>query len=94
MKVLPVTPCSMRGTTLLEVVIALVLLGLVTGIGVLNLRTRDQGEPTGLALGHCRVQAVRTGRPQPLVMDTLSLLCLPDGGVAGAGPDQLVGRVR
>lgn len=89
-----VNPYPRRGATLLELVIALALLGVVAGIGLLSFSAWDRPKSNGLGLRHCRMQAVRAGRPQPVVMDTLELLCLPDGAVAGAGPDQLVGRVR
>jgi prepilin-type N-terminal cleavage/methylation domain-containing protein len=80
-----------RGTTLVELVIVLAILGLVTGMTGLAIRSLqpDQESATLQAISRARSQALEQGRPVRLVVDTIGvaipqvLLFLPDGRVLG-----------
>ncbi len=80
-----------RGTTLVELVVALAILGLMagmTGFAIHSLAPREES-PTRRAIVRARAEALEKGRPIRLVIDTAgsaaprALLFLPDGRVLG-----------
>ena len=82
----------MRGVTLIELVVALALLGLIVGVSGLSLASLQpaQRSPAIRAMERARSQAIRTG--SPVRVD--SRLFLPDGRAIGAGVDPLTGSVH
>ena len=92
------------GYTMVEVIVALALLGLIlglSGVAVASLR-----EPTGAAITRrliaARDSALRTGKPVtvtvtvPVTIEyhalrTTHILFLPDGSALGAGVERLTG---
>jgi prepilin-type N-terminal cleavage/methylation domain-containing protein len=87
----------MRGTTLLELLVVMVVLGVcfgVAGAAFGSLRA-PRGAARGLAAREARVRAIRTGRPVRLPGETLgarpAALFLPDGRAIGPGFGPLTG---
>ena len=89
------------GYTLVEVIVALVLLGLILGVsGVAVASLRAPRESQWLrALYEARSQAIRNGKPVRAVLDhsppmsfrVPAPLFLPDGSALGAGVERLTG---
>jgi prepilin-type N-terminal cleavage/methylation domain-containing protein len=86
-----------RGATLVELMVALVILGLLAGISGLALASlRPTPETAAVGrLAHARAAAIRTGLPV-VVADTVGdtthrMLFLPDGRAIGTGVDPLTG---
>lgn len=85
------TPGSPRGTTLLELTVVLVLLGLIAGLAGGTLRTTRSPRRTDSLLLEARRRAVRTGTPVKLHHGNGWILLLPDGQARGQGVDPLTG---
>lgn len=74
-----------RGFTLVEMVVAVVLLGLLTGVAGLALRSLDAG-PDARVIGElqaARATAIHTGQPQVWTRDGSAVRFLPDGSASG-----------
>jgi Tfp pilus assembly protein FimT len=86
----------MRGATLAELVVTILVLGLLAGLSaaaVGSLRTPPI-EPWKAAAIQARDSAIRTGRPVVLMGDSgRRALLLPDGRAIGHGFDLLTGEV-
>ncbi|MGH7537058.1 MAG: prepilin-type N-terminal cleavage/methylation domain-containing protein [Gemmatimonadales bacterium] len=95
---------SPRAFTLVEVVVALALLGLLFGVSGLALASLREtpSAAIGRQLADARAEAIRTGRPAGVTVTipdtakynaprTTHLLFLPDGRAVGAGIDPLTG---
>ncbi len=86
----------MRGVTVIEVVVTVLVLGLLTGLAaaaVGSLR-RPPVEPWRSAVMRARDSAIRTGRRVVLSGDSgYRALLLPDGRAIGPGLDPLTGEV-
>jgi len=82
------------GTTLIELLVVLVILGVIAAIVALNPRAAQPPANYRTAVNRCRSGAVRSAAAMQLHLDTLDLLCLPDGQVVGAGARQLTGGGR
>ncbi|HEU4648244.1 MAG TPA: prepilin-type N-terminal cleavage/methylation domain-containing protein [Gemmatimonadales bacterium] len=86
-----------RGTTLVELLVVLVLLGVVFGMSAL---ARGRSPRAGLTSEADRVQAgrakaIRTGLPVQVLTDSGQvILVLPDGRAIGHGVDPLSGALR
>jgi len=95
---------SRRGFTLIEVVVALALLGLffgMSGLALASLRVPSSAANTR-KLSDARAQAIRIGRPVLVAVThpddgenhaprSTHLLFLPDGRAVGEGVDALTG---
>ncbi len=81
-----------RGTTLVEIVVSLAVLAIICGVATLAIASlkRKDGPSVNQMIQQAKMDAVRTGRPVPLFIDTLgaphpvSMLALPDGRVVGS----------
>jgi prepilin-type N-terminal cleavage/methylation domain-containing protein len=74
-----------KGLTVVELLVALTLLGLLAGIGTLSFSALRAGEdPQDESLRRERRQAIQAGRDINLRRDTLLLRFLPDGRVLEA----------
>ena len=80
-----------RGVTLVELLVALALLGLVLGVSGLALASlREPPEAVDIgAMRHARAQAIETGAPRL----AHGVLFLPDGRAVGARVDPLTGAI-
>lgn len=103
-------PAAFRpaGTTLVELMVVLALLGLIVGLSGLTLASlRPATEAEAVRdLRHARAEAIRTGRPVHVLgipgdsvashtpHPTPSLTFLPEGRALGPGVDPLTGRPR
>ena len=78
------------GVTLIELLVALAVLGLILGVSGLALGTLRAPRENELALElrQARSEAIRTGAPRT----THHVRFLPDGRAIGPGMDQLIGR--
>jgi len=78
------------GATLVELLVALAIIGLVLGVSGLALGTLKAPRETDLALAlrRARAEAIRTGAART----THDVRFLPDGRAIGSGIDQLTGR--
>jgi len=84
-----------RGVTLIELLVVLVLLGIVTGVVGLTVRSAasfpsEKGIDVGqVVAAHVRDSAVRLGRPVTIVIERdsqpLAVRALPDGRVLDDG---------
>lgn len=82
-----------RGTSLLELMIVLLILGLVAGIAGGTI-TSNRAGVTGSddsVLADARLRAAREGQPLRILYHGRWLLFLPDGQARGAGLDPLTG---
>lgn len=84
----------MRGVTLVEMLVVLLLLGIVTGISAValgHLRVPDQGKRARL-LEQGRTRAIHSGQAVMIMTDSGEVVrFLPDGRAIGAGMDGLTG---
>lgn len=81
------------GVTLVELLVVLVLLGVLTSVAalsVVSLRPTPQAARLD-SLRSARAQAIRTGVPVMLTLDSVSVRFLPDGRVIGGPLDPLTG---
>lgn len=95
----------MRGTTLVELLVVLAVLGTALGVAGLGVRALDPPPDAAalVALRDAREQAIRTGRPVTAQVAGTALRFAPDGRALG-GPivldsltlvvDPLTGSVR
>ncbi len=86
----------MRGATLVELTVTLLVLGLLSGLGAVAVGTlrRDRADPWHEAVSRARAAAVHTGRPVAVTGDSgRRALLLPDGRAIGPGLDPLTGEV-
>jgi len=86
----------MRGVTLVELLVVVVILGLITGVSGLAFTSLRVPRESALvrAARVARAEAIRTGRPVGLRLDSLRrpvILFLPDGRALGRGVDPLTG---
>lgn len=80
----------MRGVTLVELLVALTILGLVlgvTGLALGSLKNPRESEQI-LALRRARAEAIRTGSARTMH----HVRFLPDGRAIGPGVDPMTGR--
>lgn len=85
----------MRGVTLIEMMVALVILGALTGVAAATLGSLRAPTMQGWKSDvlHARDSAIRNGRPVRLRTDGgYRALLLPDGRVIGGGFDALTGE--
>lgn len=79
----------MRGFTLMELLVALALLGIILGVSTMSLMsvksTREMDERQ-----RARADAIRSGAPRA----AHGVLFLPDGRAIGPGVDPLTGAAR
>lgn len=84
----------MRGATLVELMVVLLLLGLVTGVTTVaigSLKSRTAPEPAK-ALSQARAAAIRSGKAVTVKHDSGAVIrFLPDGRAIGRGVDPLTG---
>jgi prepilin-type N-terminal cleavage/methylation domain-containing protein len=82
----------MRGVTLVELIAALALFGLILGLSGLSLASLQPAQKSAAirVLQRAHSQAIRTGRS----VRVDSVLFLPDGRAIGAGVDPLTGSVH
>lgn len=82
----------MRGVTLLELMVALALLGLILGVTSLSLASLEPARPSDAirARESAHTEAIRTGSP----VHSDSVLFLPDGRAIGTNVDPLTGAVH
>ncbi|HEV8197332.1 MAG TPA: prepilin-type N-terminal cleavage/methylation domain-containing protein [Gemmatimonadales bacterium] len=85
-----------RGTTLVELMVALLILGLMAGIGVFAVQSlsRPASDDVAAIMNEAGRRAIRDGTPVRLLLDSLTpqagprlLLFLPDGRVLGRTAD-------
>ena len=87
----------MRGVTLVELLVVIVIFGLITGVsGLAFASLRVPRESALVATARvARAEAIRTGRPVALRLESLRrrpvILFLPDGRAFGPGVDPLTG---
>ena len=83
----------MKGTTLVELLVVLVLLGLLTGFATLSVvALKPTAEATRLdSLRAARAQSIRSGSPVVIQVDSTRVRFLPDGQVLGGSVDQFTG---
>ena len=87
----------MRGVTLVELLVVIVILGLITGVSGLAFASLRAPRESALARTArvARAEAIRTGRPVAFRLDSLHrrpfVLFLPDGRAVGPGVDPLTG---
>lgn len=82
----------MRGVTLLELIVALALLGLILGVSGLSLAALQPARRSDAirARERAHADAIRTGSP----VRGDSVLFLPDGRAIGTNVDPLTGSVH
>jgi prepilin-type N-terminal cleavage/methylation domain-containing protein len=75
----------MKGVTLVELIVALGLLGLILGISGLALGSLRTRPASGVIqqLEAARAEALRTGRPVVVRLDTVAVRFAPDGSSSG-----------
>jgi prepilin-type N-terminal cleavage/methylation domain-containing protein len=86
----------MRGTTLVELMVVLLILGLIGGLTSLalgTLKSRAVSE-RARALGQARAAAIRSGKAVSVPDDSGEVIrFLPDGRAIGRGVDPLTGEL-
>jgi prepilin-type N-terminal cleavage/methylation domain-containing protein len=84
----------MRGVTLIELMVVLVILGVVTSVGTLavaSLRPSPESKRVE-GLSRARAAAARSGHAVTIIVDSGAMVrFLPDGRTVGAGMDPLTG---
>jgi prepilin-type N-terminal cleavage/methylation domain-containing protein len=83
-----------RGATLIELMVALLLMSLLTGLAAATLGTR-RPTPRSLherAFDRARLNAARSGRAVQASAGGAHALFLPDGRAVGVGLDYLTGE--
>ena len=93
-------PSTCSGTTLIELIVALAVLGIVLGVSTAALSAihRDVPPPRAAAIAAARTRALRQGSTVQLDLPdssghgVTSLLFLPDGRIVGVGFDPLTGE--
>ena len=86
-----------RGFTMLEVMVSLVLVSIATAVAALAMREDSIPEDRSTALREARLQAVETGVPVVVRIDTVvpsPILFLPDGRAIGLEVSPLTGRLH
>ena len=86
----------MRGVTLIEMMVVLVILGAMTGVAAATLGSLRPPTMQGWKSDVLRARdsAIRSGRPVVLHTDSgYRALLLPDGRAVGGGLDHLTGEV-
>jgi prepilin-type N-terminal cleavage/methylation domain-containing protein len=75
----------MKGVTLVELIVALALVGLILGISGLALGSLRPPSASGVIprLDAGRAEALRTGRPVVVHVDTIAVRFAPDGSSSG-----------
>ena len=87
----------MRGVTLVELLVVIVILALVTGVSGLAFASLRVPRASALVRTArvARAEAIRAGRPVSLRLDSLRrrpvILFLPDGRAVGRAADPLTG---
>jgi Tfp pilus assembly protein FimT len=86
---------SRQGTTLLELLVVLLLMGLVAAMSAFGLGAAfdSPADPRAGLLARARDSALRTGQAVSVAPDSAGgvVLFLPDGRAIGAGVDPLTG---
>ena len=85
----------MRGATLVELMLVLLILGLLTGVSALAIGRlqRPAASERARMLGQARAAAIRLGRPVSVSGASGSVRFYPDGRAIGSGIDPLTGEV-
>jgi prepilin-type N-terminal cleavage/methylation domain-containing protein len=86
----------MRGTTLVELMVVLLILGLVTGVTSLAIGTlqRTVASERARTLGQARAAAIRLGRPVSVPGPSGAVVRFyPDGRAIGSGIDRFTGEL-
>lgn len=85
-----------RGVTLPELLVVLVMLALISGMGVISVvALRPPPEAGRLdSLRSARAEAIRSGKPVVIQLDSVPVRFLPDGRVLGGPVDPLTGEFR
>lgn len=94
---------SRRGVTLLELVVALAIVGILLGVSAVGFRGvgTDAARPADRMLAAARDSALRTGTRVHLTLpgadslgDSIAITLLPDGRAVGPAVDPLTGDLR
>lgn len=85
------------GVTLLELLVTMAVLGIVAGVVSVTLRRLDEPAPDSPAsrVARARREAVASGRPVTVTIDTMNATAWPDGSVVAdsvLAVDRLSGR--
>jgi Tfp pilus assembly protein FimT len=86
----------MRGATLVELMVVLLILGLVTGVTSLAIGSLRGPEDMAhhRALRHARAEAIRSGRAVSVAGESGAVVRFyPDGRASGSGLDPLTGEL-
>lgn len=86
----------MRGFTILELMVALTVLGLLSGVSALAFRSlrRPNGSDPIQRMATAQREAVRSGHSVGISLGRDTVLFLPDGRAVGRGADPLTGGTR
>jgi len=85
-----------NGTTMIELLVVLIILGLLGtlgAIGLVSLRSPPAAERLD-RLRAARAEAIRTGVPVVILLDSIRVRFLSDGRVLGGPVDPLTGAWR
>ncbi|MGH7562559.1 MAG: pilus assembly FimT family protein [Gemmatimonadales bacterium] len=82
------------GFSLVELMVVVALLGIILGVGVVSMSSKKPEESAAADVERCRGESIAQGVPVLIRIDTVALLCLPDGQLVGAGREQLSGAFR
>ncbi len=82
------------GTTLVELMVVLALLGLITTLGAIGVVSLRPPANTAFldSVRSRRAKAIRSGKPEVLRHDSLTIRFLPDGRVIGGPLDPFTGE--
>ena len=84
---------TQAGTTLVELLVVLVILGVIAGVVSLGLLAATKPDATTDRLGRVRARVAEQGVSEFAADDSgRTLLLLPDGEILGAGIDPLTGE--
>lgn len=82
------------GVTLIELVVVLLLMGLLASLTTVAVRSSAPPvRDPATSLEKCRRTAIAGRAALASRIDTVAVLCLPDGQVVGARAGQFVGRL-